>query len=65
MGGWAQRCVVCRVAVLVGMAAGRARAASAHWLGGQVCWGGWRRVDQAGRARYGAGCPAAAIGCCR
>jgi len=26
--------------MLVGMAAGRARAAAAHWLGGQACWGG-------------------------
>jgi len=32
MGVRAQRCVVCRVVVPVGMAAGLARAAAAHWL---------------------------------
>jgi len=32
------------VTVQVRVAAGRARAAAAHWLGGQACWGGRRRV---------------------
>jgi len=52
MGGLAGRGVACRVAVPVGMAAGRARATAAHWLSEQACWGG-------------AGCPAAGLGCCR
>jgi len=34
MNGRARHCVVCHVAVLVGIAAGRARAAVAHWLTG-------------------------------
>jgi len=36
--GRARICAVYRMAVPVVMAAGWARAAAAHWLGGQACW---------------------------
>jgi len=41
--GTNERCVVCQVAVPVGVAARRARANAAHWLAGSAgaCWGGW------------------------